>query len=424
MQYKLRDWLFSRQRYWGEPIPVVHAEDGEVVPVLISDLPITLPAIDEYAPDADGQPPLARASKDWLELTLPDGRKAWRETNTMPQWGGSCWYYLRYIDAKNSQEPWDLALEKSIGCRLTCTWAASNTRCCIFCMRASGTKFFSIAAWSPPKNRSKNCSIKEWSWPTRIAMRTENIITQAMWKNGKWFARASGTPVETQIEKMSKSRYNVFSPDEVIDEYGADAMRLYELFMGPLDATKPWQMDGVEGVYRFLNRVWRLFIDEETGQLNSKLTDAAGASEPALWKMLHKTIKKVSEDTASLQFNTAISQMMIFVNGVAFSRALTSRRETLKSFLKLLSIYAPHLGEELWARMDEKTLLCQEPWPQFDAALCIDDTVTIAVQVNGKLRDTLQAKRDMSQAELQSAALALEKVQSQLAGSTPANVLW
>jgi leucyl-tRNA synthetase len=229
-----------------------------------------------------------------------------------------------------------------------------------------------------------------------------------------FFVKETGVPVDTQIEKMSKSKNNVVSPDDVIDQYGADAMRLYELFMGPLDQTKPWNMEGVEGVSRFLARVWRLVIDEKTGELLSKLTDAPGPTEAALWKTLQRTIKKVEEDTEKLSFNTAISQMMIFVNEATSTPTLP--RPILRTFLKVLAPYAPHLAEELASRLGATTLLAKESWPSFEAALCQDATLTVVVQINGKIKDRLEVGRGLSQAALESQARASEKVQAALQG--------
>ena len=214
---------------------------------------------------------------------------------------------------------------------------------------------------------------------------------------------------------MSKSKLNVVNPEDVISEFGADSLRLYEMFMGPLDQVKPWKTDGVDGVYRFLGRVWRLAVDEQTGALAKKLVEAPGNSQPALWKSLHKTIKKVEEDTENLRFNTAISQMMIFVNEATGAEL---PRETLKLFLRVLSPYAPHLAEEVWEKLGEKAFLVQQPWPKFDPALCEENTVTIVVSVNGKKRDDLQAPKTATQAELEALARALPKVAALLA-TTP-----
>ena len=316
VQYKLRDWLFSRQRYWGEPFPMVHTEDGDVVPVPPGWLPVGLPAIDEYRPTDDGRPPLARAGREWLDVTLPDGRTGSRETNTMPQWAGSCWYYLRFVDPHNDTEPWapeaerywmpvDLYVGGVEHAVLHLLYARFWHKVLYDCGLVSTPEPFQrlfnqgmVLAYSYRDARGK------YYHPSDVAEHDDGRVT----------AKASNEELSCQVEKMSKSKLNVVNPDEVIDSYGADAMRLYELFMGPLEVQKPWQMKGVEGVARFLQRVWRLVVDDKTGELNTKLIDAEPGSEPDLERTLHKTIKKVASDTETLQMNTAIAQMMIFVN--------------------------------------------------------------------------------------------------------------
>ena len=240
-------------------------------------------------------------------------------------------------------------------------------------------------------------------------------------KNGKWFSKTNHAPVETQIEKMSKSKMNVVNPDEVINQYGADAMRLYELFMGPLEQTKPWQMEGVEGVHRFLGRVFRLIVDEKTGNLSTKIKKEKGISTPELWKQLHRTIKKVTEDTTHLQFNTAISHMMTFVNNAMAAPKLP--QEILENFLKILCPYAPHVAEELWSVLQHKNLLSLEGWPIFDANLCIDQTIKIVIQLNGKRKDEIEIARDLEQAEVEKLVLNLPKVVTYLEGSKPKKII-
>jgi leucyl-tRNA synthetase len=411
VQYRLRDWLFSRQRYWGEPFPLVHTQDGEVVALGEDDLPLELPPVDEYKPTADGQPPLARASEDWLNVTLPDGRKARRETNTMPQWAGSCWYYLRYIDPHNKSAPWDPQLEKYwlpvdlyvggvehavLHLLYARFWHKVLYDCGLVSTKEPFQKLFNqgmILAYSFRDKRGK------YHHPDDIEI-----------KDGKPFIKATGDEVESQIEKMSKSKLNVVNPDDVIDQYGADAMRLYELFMGPLEATKPWQMEGLEGVSRFLHRTWRLVVDETTGDLNPKITSDKGISEPELWKSIHKTVKKTVELTESMRFNTGISQMMMFVNDATGAKTLP--RVILHKFIRLLAPYAPHITEELWSRLGEEGFVSHAAVPHFDAALVVEDEVTIAIQVNGKLRATLHVAKETSKEDLETMALALDKVKA------------
>jgi leucyl-tRNA synthetase len=240
-------------------------------------------------------------------------------------------------------------------------------------------------------------------------------------KDGKWFVKASGDPVETQIEKMSKSRLNVVSPDEVIEQYGADAMRLYELFMGPLDQTKPWQTAGVDGVYRFLQRTWRFSIDEETNELSALLTDDAADTAPELNKALHKTIKKVTEDLEHLRFNTAIAQMMTFLNVAGSAKSIP--KAIWKDFIRLVGPFAPHLGEEVWSRIGGEGLVSLADWPAFDEALCIDNTLKMVLQVNGKKRDEIDIPRDMPKDEIEKLALANERVIKFMEGKEPRRVI-
>ncbi|MEO0971648.1 MAG: leucine--tRNA ligase, partial [Pseudomonadota bacterium] len=275
VQYRLRDWLFSRQRYWGEPFPIVHAEDGEVVPLDTSALPVELPPIDEYRPTDDGQPPLARAPADWSELTLPDGRKATRETNTMPQWAGSCWYYLRYLDPRNDEAPFAKEFEEYWMPVDLYVGGVEHAVLHLLYARFWHKVLFDVGlvhTKEPFQRLFNQGMILAYSF--RDAQGKYYHPDDVEERDGAPVLKATGEKLDSQIEKMSKSKLNVVNPDEVIDQYGADAMRLYELFMGPLEQVKPWQMSGVEGVYRFLQRVWRLAVDERSGSLNAKLSDA------------------------------------------------------------------------------------------------------------------------------------------------------
>jgi leucyl-tRNA synthetase len=422
VQYRLRDWLFSRQRYWGEPFPIALADDGEVVPVPEDWLPIGLPAIDEFRPTEDGRPPLARAGADWLRVELPDGRMASRETNTMPQWAGSCWYYLRFLDPRNQDVAWsqeaetywmpvDLyvgGVEHAVLHLLYARfWHKVLYDCGLVHTKEPFQKLFNqgmILAYSYRDGGGR------YHHPSDVEER-----------DGRLLAKSTGAELETQIEKMSKSKLNVVNPDEVIAAYGADAMRLYELFMGPLEVQKPWQMKDVEGVNRFLQRVWRLVVDETTGERNPKITELPPSSEPELERTLHKTVKKVSSDTDSLQMNTAIAQMMIFVNEATAGENLPL--QTLKSFLRLLSPYAPHLCEELWQRLGEDELIAHAEWPVWDPALCVDATITVVVQVNGKKRDELEVARDADKETLQRLALESENARRFIGDREPKRVV-
>ena len=420
--YRLRDWLFSRQRYWGEPFPIVHLDDGSIMPLPDNRLPVELPVVDEYRPTAEGEPPLARAAESWLRVKLPDGRSGKLETNTMPQWAGSCWYYLRYLEPKNDKMAWSKEVENYwmpvdlyvggvehavLHLLYARFWHKVLFDCGLVHTKEPFEKLFNqgmILGESYRDSRGKYYAAED----------VEN-------RHGKYFVKTTGDAIETQIEKMSKSKMNVVNPDDVIDQYGADAMRLYELFMGPLDQVKPWNMAGVEGVSRFLARVWRLVIDERAGGFQGRLVDAPGNSEPVLWQLLHKTIKKVTEHTEGMYFNTAISQMMIFVNEATNSK--TVPRETMSLFLKVVAPYAPHLAEELWEKLGQKELIALAPWPKYDPALCQEDTVTVVIQVNGKLREKLDVTRGLDRTTLEELARQTPKVQKALEGITPKKVI-
>ena len=423
VQYRLRDWLFSRQRYWGEPFPVVHLEDGSIATIPDDGLPVELPPIDEYRPTTDGKPPLARAGDDWLMTSLPDGRVGIRETNTMPQWAGSCWYYLRYIDAHNQEAPWSAEAERYW---LPVDLYIGGTEHAV--LHLLYARFWHKVLF--------DCGLVSTNEPFQNLFNQGIILAESYQDdNGKyyyphevekkgdeWFVKASGRPVNTQLEKMSKSKFNVVNPDDVIDQYGADSVRLYELFIGPLSVSTPWQTAGVEGVYRFLNRVWRLVVDEHTGELSEKLTDVPINSHAALWKELHQTIKVVTEDTESIdKMNTAISQMMVFVNTA--TQAHTLPKETMETFLRLLFPYAPHIAEELWERLGNTELIAKSSWPTYDPEALKREEVTIVVQVNGKLRSRIQLSVDATNEEAEAVALADERVQNQVAERTIRNVI-
>lgn len=415
--YRLRDWLFSRQRYWGEPFPMVHLEDGTQCPLPLEALPVELPPIDEYKPTETGEPPLARAGKDWLEVKLPDGRIGRRETNTMPQWAGSCWYYLRFIDPKNPSAPVDRDLERYWMPVDLYIGGVEHAVLHLLYARFWHKVFYDLGIVSTKEPFQRLFNQGMILGDSYQDARGKYYSMEEIEKKGNEFvAKQSGATLKVQTEKMSKSKMNVINPDDVIQQYGADAMRLYEMFMGPLDQVKLWKMDGPEGVYRFLGRVWRLVVDEKTGNLQSKIVETPGESEASLWKNLHKTIKKVQEDTLTLQFNTAISQMMIFVNEA--TQAQTLPRELLNLFLRTLAPYTPHIAEELWSRLGNPSFISLASWPVFDESLCTEDTITIIVQINGKLIDRLDIRRDTDKAELEKLALNSPKVSKLLEGKT------
>ncbi len=424
VNFKLRDWLFSRQRYWGEPFPILWRKDAEgnlyheALPETA--LPLMPPTLEDYKPTADGQPPLARA-QDWLHL--PDG--AIRETNTMPQWAGSCWYYLRYLDAKNVQG--------FVGSDVENYWMKSGGKTPGVDLYVGGTEHAVLHL----------LYARFWH---KVLFDLGQVSTAE-----PFFKLVNqGLILGEDGQKMSKSRGNVVNPDDVLVEYGADAFRLYEMFMGPLQDTKPWNTQGVEGVYRFLGRVWRLFVDEkaetdyEQASTVASGTDSAAESArlldlirlsplirddaptPAQLKLLHECIRKVTHDLEHLQFNTAISAMMVFINGAMTWENRPSA--VLGSFLQLLAPFSPHLAEELWQRLHQHRgaavpSLTYAPWPAFDPALLVETDMELPVQVNGKLRDVIRMPVDATATEIEAAALKAEKAQPFIVGKTVKKVI-
>jgi len=345
VQYKLRDWLFSRQRYWGEPMPIIHGDNDKIIPLNESDLPLTLPEVDKYEPTGTGESPLAGID-DWVNT---DNGK--RETNTMPQWAGSCWYYLRYTDPLNSDKAWDPEKEKY--------WMPVDLY--VGGVEHAVLHLLYSRFWHHVLYDLGLVSTKE---PFK------KLFNQGM------IGGEDG-------QKMSKSRGNVVNPDDVVEKYGADSFRIYEMFMGPLDKSKPWNTKGLQGCYRFVQKIWRLYTEDESKIVNNK-----GSKESIM--ILHQTIKKVTNDLDSLSFNTAVSQMMIFVNHMLNQD--TYNEEILHTFLIILNPFAPHLSEEL-NEMIFKNNYCpisDKSWPNYDGALIVADTMTIAVQINGKTRGTIE----------------------------------
>ncbi|HMP76142.1 MAG TPA: leucine--tRNA ligase [Kiritimatiellia bacterium] len=380
VNYKLRDWLFSRQRYWGEPFPIIFV-DGEAKPLGPDQLPVRLPDVATYKPSGTGESPLSTIT-EWVNTTDPaTGRSAVRETNTMPQWAGSCWYYLRFIDPKNPGAPVDPAKEKYWMPVDLYVGGAEHAVLHLLYSRFWHKVLF-------------DCGVVSTKEPF------QRLVNQGM-------------ILGEDNQKMSKSRGNVVNPDDVIKQYGADALRLYEMFMGPLEAVKPWSMRGVEGVFRFLNRVYRLVCDEETGAL---LPAVAGEPTVEQLRPLHAMLKKVGDDIEGLRFNTAISAMMEFVNEA--QKWERRPRAILERFVLALSPLAPHLSEELWQKLGHDQSLAYEPWPAYDSALLVSDTMEIPVQVNGKLRGKIVVPVGADQDAIVAAAQADEGVQSHLAGKT------
>ena len=377
VNYKLRDWLFSRQRYWGEPIPILWV-DGEARAIPEQMLPVTLPETRDFKPSGTGESPLANLT-DWVNTTDPaTGKPARRETNTMPQWAGSCWYYLRFLDPRNAKALVDPELEKRWMPVDLYVGGAEHAVLHLLYARFWHKVLFDIGVVSTPEP-------------------FQRLLHQ-------------GTILGEDNRKMSKSVGNVVDVDEVIERYGADAVRLYEMFLGPLEASKPWSTQGLEGITRFLDRVWRLYVDAE-----DRLIVTGDAAPLEARRILHRTLRKVTEDLDALKFNTAIAQMMTFVNEIT---KLDARpREILEPFVLVLSPFAPHLGEEIWHRLGHAETLAYHPWPAWDPALVVEDTVTIAVQVNGKLRATLDLPRDSARDAVHAAAAADPRVARYLDGA-------
>jgi leucyl-tRNA synthetase len=384
VNYKLRDWLFARQRYWGEPFPVVWV-GGEARPLPEDQLPLALPETSNFKPSGTGESPLANL-KDWVTTIDPaSGKPARRETNTMPQWAGSCWYYLRFIDPKNAQrlvdpekERYWMPVDLYIG-------GSEHAVLHLLYARFWHKVLFDIGVVSTPEPFKK-------------------LVHQ-------------GIVLGEDNQKMSKSRGNVVNPDEMMDQFGADAVRLYEMFMGPLEAMKPWSTRGVEGVTRFLERVWRLMVNEE-GALSSAVVSTASSLDQQ--RLLHQTIKKVTEDIEALRFNTAISQMMVFTNEL--TKIEQRPRALLEPFVLLLAPFAPHLAEELWTILGHKPSVSQQSWPAFDPALTISERLTIPVQVNGKLRSKIEVGHDAPRDLIQ--RLAREQVAEWLQGKEPKKIIY
>ena len=457
--YKLRDWLFSRQRYWGEPFPILHVrhEDGRVepTPVPLDALPVTLPEVESYTPTGTGESPLA-GIEEWVRTTDAEGRPALRETNTMPQWAGSCWYYLRFLDPHNDRAPVDpekeaywMPVDLYVG-------GAEHAVLHLLYARFWHKVLFDagVVSTEEPFQKLVNQGMilgeveytayrrvgrdgEPYGWVSAehavevdaddvdgvathqdvrdggslVAVRVEETEVE---KRGDGFVLA-GHPevrVASRAHKMSKSRGNVVNPDDIVAEYGADSLRLYEMFMGPLEQAKPWNTRSVDGVHRFLSRAYRLVVDPETGR--PMVADAAPTREQQ--RVLHATIQKVTEDVVGLRFNTAIAAMMEFVNAATKWEAVP--RATAETFVLLLAPFAPHLAEELWRLLGHEESLAYAAWPTYDEALLVEDEKEIAVQVNGKVRGTITVAADAPQEAVLAAAKAQENVARYLEGAT------
>jgi leucyl-tRNA synthetase len=379
--YRLRDWLFSRQRYWGEPIPILHLEDGTMKPVPVDQLPLLLPQVDENKPSGTGESPLANVS-EWVNTIDPEtGMKARRETNTMPQWAGSCWYYLRFIDPRNDKE---------------------------FCSHELQQQWLPVDLYIGGAEHAVLHLLYARFWH-KVLYDLGFVHTKEPFHK----LVNQGMILGENMEKMSKSRGNVVNPDDIVSDQGADTLRIYEMFMGPLEATKPWNTTGVDGIYRYLNRVWRLFVDEN-GQVNAKISANETLGSDAFKRTWHRTIKKITEDFEALRFNTAISQMMIFVNEAYKTERLPL--EAMKNFVQMLSPIAPHLAEELWEKLGGTESITYQPWPTYDEAWTVDNEIEIVVQVNGKIVDRVLISKDTDEAAMEKIAFDLDKVKEATAG--------
>lgn len=465
VNYRLRDWLFSRQHYWGEPFPIWHELDagGNITGLMrtdgVDDLPIGLPTNFEFKHYGTPEPPLSRANDDWLYRTADDGTKLKRETNSMPQWAGSCWYYLRYIDPSNGeqfvdpeQEKYWMSVDLYIG-------GVEHAVLHLLYARFWHKVLFDRGYLSTPEpfqklvnqgmilGEAEQTGYKDEAGNWISASQVKEVASDSgeqtfvhkktgdsaeavsveaddVEKKGEVFVLKSDSSivVDSRAHKMSKSRENVINPDVVVEQYGADSLRLYEMFMGPLEQTKPWNMQGVEGVSRFLGRVWRMFVNERIDD-EVQLSDAV-KDEPATedqLRTLHKTIKAITHDIEKLSFNTAISRMMEFTN--AISQNETRPVSILKPFVVLLAPFAPHIAEELWQLLGNDQSLTYEPWPEYDESLISESTVELPVQVNGKMRAKVQVAAGADQAAIETAAKEDANVQGHLEGKTIVKVI-
>jgi leucyl-tRNA synthetase len=466
INYKLRDWLFSRQRYWGEPFPILHEVDaagtptGVIEPLPVSELPLRLPEMDDYKPTGNPEPPLSKA-KAWLEVTK-DGKRYRRETNTMPQWAGSCWYYLRYLDAKNAKAfcdpaklkqwlPVDLYVGGAEHAVLHLLYSRfwhkvlfdrGHVPCAEpFQRLVNQGMILGSMEFTAFKVAGKWVSAQDVDFDGDVAkpkkgdakIELVKLEEEQVEKEKDYFVhKETRVRVDARAYKMSKARGNVINPDDVVNEYGADSLRLYEMFMGPLEAVKPWSMRGVEGVHRFLNRVWRLAIDDRAESL--KLHDAVQDVEPdkETLRILHATIQRVTNDLDTMSFNTAIAAMMELSNHL--TKATVRPKSVMKTFMLILSPFAPHLAEEIWQALTVppspsgrgvggEGTLAYEPWPTYDANLLKADTIEVPVQINGKVKARLMVATDITKEALEETAKNDERIKPLLEGKTIKKVI-
>ncbi len=452
VNYKLRDWLFSRQRFWGEPFPVLHELDDQGRPngmmraVLPQDLPVNLPELEDYKPHGRPEPPLAKAPDAWLYVEL-DGKRYRRETNTMPQWAGSCWYYLRFIDPRNDRAFCDRDKERAWMPVDLYVGGAEHAVLHLLYARFWHKVLFDrgYVSTAEPFQRLVNQGMilgdieytgyqdESGQWVSaahvgrdedgnlihksrQVKVFAQTLDENQIEKHGDGFS-LKGLPeirIEGRAHKMSKSRGNVVNPDEIVREYGADSLRLYEMFMGPLEATKPWSMAGVSGVRNFLDRVWRMMIDARSDDaiLLNSIHEVPPSAEQN--RMLHRTIAAVTKDIEAMSFNTAIARMMEFVN--YFTKEETRPKSAMSAFALLLSPFAPHLAEELWLRLGHSQTLAYEPWPSYDEALLKSDEIEIPIQINGKVRGRIVVPANITAERLEQMARSDHAVIEWLAG--------
>ena len=423
IRYRLRDWLFSRQRYWGEPFPLYELADGTVKAVPLDELPVVLPKIDEYKPTRDGQPPLARA-QDWLKtVDKATGQPATRETNTVTQWAGSCWYYLRFLSPDRDDVAWDKEEEKYW--MPVDLYVGGNEHAVLHLLYA---RFWHkvlfdaglVTTKEPFQRLFHQGMIHKTSFrdPASGKYYSDDEVEQrqlgADGRDKAWFVKGTDTVVDTKLDKMSKSRYNVVNPDDMCRDFGADAMRMYELFMGPLEDGVEWETAGVAGTRRFLDRAWRLLAGDPENNTAGKVSAEAPTDDKDLERALHAAIKKVTASITDLRFNTAISEMMVFVNEATSRKAVP--KAWFESFVKILSPFAPHVCEEMWGQLGHTESIAYAPWPVHDEAKLKTDTITLAVQVNGKVRGQIVVGAGEADAAILAAAKA--EVASHLAGKT------
>lgn len=451
VNYKLRDWIFTRQRYWGEPIPVIHCESCGVVPVPEEDLPVVLPEVESYTPTEDGDSPLAKVT-DWVNTTCPKcGKDAKRETNTMPQWAGSCWYYLRYIDPDNTLELVPEELEKYWMNVDLYVGGAEHAVLHLLYARfwhkvlydagyvSTKEPFQKLVNQGMIQGRSNfvyrvKGENKYVSYGLRkdykvsrmhvdVSIVENDILDIEAFKNSRADAVDATFELEGgvykcgwEIEKMSKSKYNVVNPDEIVSRYGADTLRLYEMFLGPLEQFKPWSTNGIEGVYKFLKKLWRLYHDANE---NVSISDEQPTTEE--YRVLHRAIKKTKDDIDNLSLNTSVSSFMICVNEL--SALNCNKREILSDLCLIISPFAPHIAEELWAILGNRESLAYASYPEYNEAYMKEDTFEYPIMVNGKMRNKLQFGLDMTNEEIEASVLNDEVVQKWLDGKMPKKVI-